>query len=185
MQDILKTTEDSMKKALSYFEEELKGIQAGRAQVSLIDGLKVNVYGQDMTLLQVGTISTPDPKTLQVQVWDASNVAAVEKAIREAASLGLSPATDGTIVRMQMPLMTEERRQNFVKLLSELQEQVNVSLRNARHDGLKTAKNQKESGELPEDQFFKTEKQLDEMIRKYQGEVETAYSVKKDELLTV
>lgn len=185
MQDILKSSEVSMKKALSFFEEELKGIQVGRAQASLIDGLKLNVYGQDMTLQQVGSISTPDPKTLQVQVWDVSNVVAVEKAIREATSLGLSPATDGSIVRMQMPLMTEERRQNFVKLIAELQEQVNVSLRNARHDGLKTAKSQKESGAMPEDQYFKTEKQLDELIRKYQGEVETAYSTKKEELLTV
>lgn len=185
MQDILKSTEDSMKKGLAYFEEELKGIQAGRAQTSLIDSLKVSVYGQEMTLQSVGTISTPDAKTLQVQVWDAANVSSVEKAIREAEALGLSPSTDGNMVRMQMPVMTEDRRQNFVKLLSEKQEQANITLRNARHDGMKTAKTQKESGDLPEDQFFKTEKQLDELIRTYQGKAEELYKAKKEEILTV
>ena len=185
MNNILKTTEDEMKKALQFFEEELQGIQAGRAQTGMIDGLKVMVYGQEMLLKQVGTVSTPDPKTLQVQVWDNNNVTSVEKAIREQESLGLSPSTDGNMVRMQIPAMTEERRQNLVKVLADKQEQANIVLRNARHDGLKQAKTGKDDGSLPEDEYFKIEKSLDELIRDYQAKVEATFNTKKTEVMTV
>jgi len=185
MQDILKKTEADMQRAIEYYEGELGGVQAGRAHPGLVDSLKVNVYGQEMTVKQVGTVSTPDPKTIQIQVWDVSNVAAVEKSIREAAALGLSPATDGSMVRMNMPVMTEERRTSLTKLISEKLEACNVSLRNARHDGLKTAKSGKEDGSLPEDEYFRTEKQLDEMIRKHQEQALKLHDAKKQELLTV
>ena len=185
MQDILKNTEEDMKKGLEYFESELAGIQAGRAQAGLIDSLKVDAYGQEMTMKQVGTVSAPDHHTLQIQVWDASLVSAVEKAIREADSLGLTPATDGSIVRMGVPLMTEERRQDLVKLLSEKQEQTNITLRNARHDGLKRAKSGKEDGSIPEDEYFRIEKQLDELIRKYQDQAQAQFEAKKTEIMTV
>ena len=185
MQEILKTTEDAMKRGLEYFQTELDGVQAGRANTSLIEGVKVDAYGQEMTMKQVGTISTPDTRTLQVQVWDQSLVTAVEKAIREDSSLGLSPATDGNMVRMQIPAMTEERRQMLVKGLSEKLESANVTLRNARHDGLKKAKSGKEDGSMPEDEYFKTEKALDEMIKEYQGKAQQIFETKKQEVLTV
>ncbi len=185
MQDILKNTESAMQKGLDFFQAEMDGVQAGRAQTSLIEGVKVDAYGQEMTMKQVGTISAPDPRTLAVQVWDASLVTAVEKAIRENQSLGLSPATDGNIVRMQIPPMTEERRQSLVKGLSEKLEAANVTLRNARHDGLKKAKNAKEDGSMPEDEYFKTEKALDDLTREYQGKAEKIFDAKKQEVLTV
>lgn len=185
MQDILTTAEADMKKALDYFTTDLEGVQAGRAQPSLIDGLKVDAYGQEMTMKQVGSISTPDAKTIQVQVWDAALVPAVEKAIRDAASLGLNPATDGSIVRMQVPVMTEERRTDLVKLIGEKQEACHIALRNARHDGLKAAKRGKDDGSLPEDEYFRTEKQLDELIRTNQSEAEKLHDAKKLELQTI
>jgi ribosome recycling factor len=185
MQEIMNSTEEAMKKGLEFFRTELDGVQAGRAQTSLIEGVKVIAYGQEMTMKQVGTISTPDPRTLQVQVWDAGLVSAVEKAIRENESLGLSPATDGSMVRMNIPAMTEDRRQALVKGLSEKLEAANITLRNARHDGLKKAKNGKESGDIPEDEYFKIEKQLDELIKKYQAEAEQVFAAKKQEILTV
>ncbi len=185
MQDILTATENDMKKALDYFEQELGSVQVGRAHASLIDGLKVDAYGQEMTIKQVGTVAAPDPKTLQVQVWDASLVSAVEKAIREAEALGLNPMTEGSIVRVNIPPMTEERRQSLVKLLGEKNEDCTITLRNARHDGLKSAKRQKEDGTLPEDQYFKLEKQLDELIRTYQDKAAQLVSAKKQELLTI
>ncbi len=134
---------------------------------------------------QVGTISTPDARTLQVQVWDQALVTAVEKAIRDDSSLGLSPATDGNMVRMQIPAMTEERRQLLVKGLSEKLEAANVTLRNARHDGLKKAKSAKEDGSMPEDEYFKTEKALDELTREYQSRAQQIFETKKQEVLTV
>ncbi len=185
MQEILKNTEDAMKRGLEYFQTELDGVQAGRANTSLIEGVKVDAYGQEMTMKQVGTISTPDARTLQVQVWDQALVTAVEKAIRDDSSLGLSPATDGNMVRMQIPAMTEERRQMLVKGLSEKLEAANVTLRNARHDGLKKAKSGKEEGLMPEDEYFKTEKALDEMTREYQGKAQQIFETKKQEVLTV
>ena len=185
MQEILKNTEDAMKRGLEYFQTELDGVQAGRANTSLIEGVKVDAYGQEMTMKQVGTISTPDARTLQVQVWDQSLVSAVEKAIRDDSSLGLSPSTDGNMVRMQIPAMTEERRQMLVKGLSEKLEAANVTLRNARHDGLKKAKSGKEDGSMPEDEYFKTEKALDEMTREYQSKAQQIFETKKQEVLTV
>lgn len=185
MQEIMKNTEDAMKRGLEYFQAELDGVQAGRANTSLIEGVKVDAYGQEMTMKQVGTISTPDTRTLQVQVWDQSLVTAVEKAIREEYSLGLSPAADGNMVRMQIPAMTEERRQMLVKGLSEKLEATNVTLRNARHDGLKKAKSGKEDGSMPEDEYFKTEKALDEMIKDYQGKAQQIFETKKQEVITV
>ncbi len=185
MQEILKNTEDAMKRGLEYFQTELEGVQAGRANPSLIEGIKVDAYGQEMTMKQVGTISTPDARTLQVQVWDQSLVTSVEKAIRDDSSLGLSPATDGNMVRMQIPAMTEERRQMLVKGLSEKLEAASVTLRNARHDGLKKAKSGKEDGSMPEDEYFKTEKTLDEMIKEYQGKAQQLFETKKQEVLTV
>lgn len=181
----MKNTEDAMKRGLEYFQAELDGVQAGRANTSLIEGVKVDAYGQEMTMKQVGTISTPDTRTLQVQVWDQSLVTAVEKAIREEYSLGLSPAADGNMVRMQIPAMTEERRQMLVKGLSEKLEATNVTLRNARHDGLKKAKSGKEDGSMPEDEYFKTEKALDEMIKDYQGKAQQIFETKKQEVITV
>ncbi len=185
MQEILKNSEEAMKRGLEYFQTEMDSVQAGRAQTSLIEGVKVDAYGQEMTVKQVGTISTPDQRTLQVQVWDQSLVSAVEKAIRDNQSLGLSPATDGNMVRMQIPAMTEERRLDLVKGLSEKLEAANVTLRNARHDGLKKAKTAKEDGSMPEDEYFKTEKALDELIKKYQAQAEQIFAAKKQEVLTV
>jgi ribosome recycling factor len=185
MQEILKNSEEAMKRGLEYFQTELDGVQAGRANTSLIEGVKVDAYGQEMVMKQVGTISTPDARTLQVQVWDQSLVGAVEKAIRDNQSLGLSPATDGNIVRMQIPAMTEERRQMLVKGLSEKLEAANVTLRNARHEGLKKAKSAKEDGSMPEDEYFKTEKALDEQIKDYQGQAQQLFEAKKQEVLTV
>lgn len=185
MQEITRNTEEAMKRGLEYFQTELDGVQAGRANTSLIEGVKVDAYGQEMTMKQVGTISTPDARTLQVQVWDQALVTAVEKAIRDDSSLGLSPATDGNMVRMQIPAMTEERRQLLVKGLSEKLEAANVVLRNARHDGLKKAKSAKEDGSMPEDEYFKTEKALDELTREYQSRAQQIFEIKKQEVLTV
>lgn len=185
MNDILNSTEADMKKGLEFFESELSGIQVGRAQPGLIDSIKVDAYGQEMTMKQVGTVSAPDPKTLQVQVWDASLVTAVEKAIREVESLGLNPSTEGTMVRMNIPPMTEDRRKDLVKLISEKQEQTHVTLRNARHEGLKLAKTGKEEGSLTEDDYFLIEKKLDEMIRSYQEKASKAFEAKKSEVMTI
>lgn len=174
-----------MKRGLEYFQTEIDGVQAGRANASLIEGVKVDAYGQEMTMKQVGTITTADARTLQVQVWDQALVTAVEKAIRDDSSLGLSPATDGNIVRMQIPVMTEERRQMLVKGLSEKLESASVTLRNARHEGLKKAKTAKEDGSMPEDEYFKTEKALDELIRNYQTKAQSIFEAKQKEVLTI
>lgn len=134
---------------------------------------------------QVGTVSAPDPKTLQVQVWDASLVTAVEKAIRQVESLGLNPSTEGSMVRMNIPPMTEDRRTALVKLLGEKQEQSSIVLRNARHDGIKLAKSGKEESSLTEDDYFLIEKKLDEMIREYQDKAQKLFDAKKTEIMTI
>lgn len=142
--------EKRMDGAVTTLGKEFGGLRTGRASASLLEPVKVDVYGSEMPLDQIGTISVPEPRLLSVQVWDKSNVSAVEKAIRES-SLGLNPAVDGQLIRIPIPELNEERRAELVKVARGYAEQARVAIRNVRRDGMDQLKKGEKDGGLGKD----------------------------------
>jgi ribosome recycling factor len=182
-QEFLKAAEDKMKASLQHFTEELAGLRSGRANTAMIDSIKVSVYGQDMPLKGIASISTPDAKTLQIQPWDASNMAAIEKAITENTTLAFTPNNDGHVIRINVPPMSEETRAQMVKVLHSKGEECNISLRNARHDALNDGKTAAKAKKITEDDITSLEKDLNTLIDKYQAQVTEISKNKETELL--
>jgi ribosome recycling factor len=140
-----KPYETRMHQAIQHFEDEIKKLRTGRANPGMLDGIMVEAYGARMPLIQVATITVPEPQQLQINPFDPSNLQAVVAAIRDNQSLGLNPSDDGRVVRLTIPPLTTERRQEIVKQLNARVEDARVVLRNIRHDALKDAKNKKEA----------------------------------------
>lgn len=137
--------------ALKALEAEFAGLRTGRASAALLEPIHVDAYGSSMPLNQVGTISVPEARMLAVQVWDASLAKAVEKAIRNS-DLGLNPQTEGQVVRVPLPDLNEERRQELTKVAGKYAEQARVAVRNVRRDGMETLKHMEKDGEISEDE---------------------------------
>jgi ribosome recycling factor len=160
--------ERRMKGAVDSFKSDLSGLRTGRANVTLLDPVVVEVYGSHMPLSQVATVSAPEPRLLSVQVWDRSNVTPVEKAIRSA-GLGLNPITDGQTLRLPIPDLTEERRKELAKLAGQYAEKAKIAIRNVRrdaNDGLKSDENKKEISEDDRKRLeTEVQKLTDEMIK--------------------
>jgi ribosome recycling factor len=160
--------ERRMKGAVDSFRSDLGGLRTGRANVTLLDPVVVEVYGSNMPLNQVATVSAPEPRLLSVQVWDRSNVTPVEKAIRSA-GLGLNPITDGQTLRLPIPDLTEERRKELAKLAGQYAEKAKIAIRNVRrdaNDSLKTDENKKEISEDDRKRLeTEVQKMTDEMIK--------------------
>ncbi len=182
-QEFLKSAETKMKASIDHFTAELAGLRSGRANAAMIDGLKVNVYGQEMVLKAIANVSTPDAKTLQIQPWDASNLAAIEKAISENPTMAFTPNNDGHIIRINVPPMSEETRTQMVKVLHQKGEECNISLRNARHEALNDGKAAAKAKKLTEDDVTSLEKDLNTLIDKYQAQVSEISKEKEAELL--
>jgi len=140
-----------MDSAVEVLSKEFSGIRAGRASVDLLNPIKVDAYGSLMPLSQVGTVNAPEPRLLTVQVWDKGMVKAVEKAIRES-SLGLNPAIDGQMIRVPLPTLNEERRQELAKVAAKYAEEARISVRNVRRDGMESLKKMEKDGEISEDE---------------------------------
>jgi ribosome recycling factor len=175
--------ERRMKGAVESFKSDLGGLRTGRANVTLLDPVVVEVYGSNMPLNQVATVSAPEPRMLTVQVWDRSNVTPVEKAIRSA-GLGLNPITDGQMLRLPIPDLTEERRKELAKLAGQYAEKAKIAIRNVRrdaNDGLKTDENKKEISEDDRKRLeTEVQKMTDEMIKA----VDDAAAHKEKEILS-
>ena len=170
--------------AILHFRQELSGIRAGRANPSLIENIPVDAYGLQMKLNEVGTISAPQPTLLQISVWDGGLVTAVVKAIQEA-NLGLNPSNDGQTVRLSLPPLTQERREEFVKIVHQKTEEAKVEIRQIRQDTRQTWETEKNAGTIGEDELFRREKLLQELIDKKIAEVEELAKAKEEELLQV
>lgn len=181
MEPFLAEANTRIQTALEHLKKELAAIRAGRANPTLIEDIPVAVYGSRMKLLEVGTIATPQPSLLTVQIWDASIVKDVEKAILEA-NIGLNPAVDGQVIRLPIPPLTEERRQEFVKLAHQKGEEARVSIRQIRADERSSWDKQKEAGEIGEDELFRREKILQELVEKAVTNVEELVKGKEEEL---
>ena len=184
MDPVLTAPSEKIDAALHHFKMEIVGIRAGRANPSLIENISVEAYGSRMKLNEVGNISAPQPTLLTVQVWDASILDNVIKAIQEA-NLGLNPSNEGTMIRLPIPPLTAERREEFIKLLHQKIEHLKVELRQIRQDIRNDWKKSEESGEYGEDEFFRREKLLQEHLDKKIAEIESLGKAKEEELTQI
>lgn len=181
MDPVLTPVSEKIEQALHHFKMEIAGIRAGRANPALVENVLVDAYGGKMKLIEVGNISAPQPSLLTVQVWDASILQNVIKAIQEA-NLGLNPSNEGTLIRLPIPPLTSERREEFIKLLHQKMEDARVQVRQIRHDFRNDWKKQSDEGQFGEDEFFRREKILQEMVDKKMIEVEELGKAKSEEL---
>lgn len=179
------TYELKMQTALEHFEGELRKVQTGRAQASMLDGIKVEVYGTLLPLNQAANVNAPEPQMLQITPFDPSNIAAISSAIRNDQSLGLNPSDDGRVVRVPIPALTEERRKQLVKQTSEKVEEARIGLRAARQDALQDAKRQKDTKTLTEDDVKAVEKAIDSLVAEYQAKIDAAFKAKEQDILKV
>jgi ribosome recycling factor len=167
--------------ALLHLQRELASIRAGRANPTLIEELPVNVYGSRMKLMEVGTINAPQPTLLTVQVWDASIIKDVEKAIMES-NLGINPAVDGTTIRLPIPPLSEERREEFAKLAHQKGEVCRIAIRQIRNDQRSAWGLEEEKGEIGEDELERREKLLQDIVDRAVLKVDEFVKAKVEEL---
>ncbi len=174
--------ERRMTSALGAMQADLGGLRTGRASTSLLDRVTVEVYGANMALSQVATVTVPESRMLSVQVWDKSNVQMVEKAIRSA-GLGLNPITDGQTLRLPIPDLTEERRKELAKLASQYSEKAKIAVRNVRRDGMEVLKAAEKKGDISQDEQKRHETDVQKVTDKAVSDIEAASSAKEKEIL--
>ncbi len=170
--------------ALKVLDHELKGLRTGRASVNLLDPVQVEAYGSRMPLSQVGTVSTPDARTIMVQVWDKAMVKATEKAIVEA-NLGLNPATDGQMIRLPVPALSEERRKEMAKLAGKYGESTKISIRNVRRDGMEELKKLEKAKLISEDDLHTIGDEIQKLTDKEIENVDKTTKAKEHEILSM
>jgi ribosome recycling factor len=168
--------------AVEALKHDLAGLRTGRASTALLDPVHVEVYGSNMPLNQVATVQTPEARLLSVQVWDRSNVNAVEKAIR-GAGLGLNPITDGQVIRLPIPELTEERRKELAKLVGQYAEKARIAVRNVRRDGMDHLKNDEKKHDISEDERKRLEHEVQKLTDDTIKEVDEAAAAKEKEIL--
>lgn len=182
--DVLKNAEAQMKKALDAINHEFKSIRTGRANPALLDAINVEYYGTMTPLKQMANISTPDGKMLVIQPYDKSSLKDIESAINKS-DLGMAPANDGNIIRLSVPVLTEERRKEIVKVVKKIAEDGKVSVRNARRDGIEGIKKIEKDKAISEDESKKQQEDLQKLTDKYTKEIDTVTASKEKEILSV
>lgn len=180
-----KPYEDKFNSTITHFEEELKKVRTGRAHPGMLDGIQVEAYGTKMPLNQVANVTAPEAQMLLITPFDPSNVQLIAAAIRSDQSLGFNPSDDGRVVRVPVPALTEERRQQLVKQTSEKVEDTRIALRNIRQDALKEAKRLKDAKELSEDDVKRVEKGIDDDMVQYNARIDAIFKAKEKEILTI
>jgi ribosome recycling factor len=170
--------------SLDGLKKEFGGLRTGRASASLLDPVTVDAYGSQMPISQCGTVSTPEPRMLTVQVWDKGLVKAVEKAIRDA-GLGLNPMADGQLVRVPMPPMTEERRKDLLKIAKNYAEAARVSVRNVRREGMDALKALLKNGKVTEDENRKRQTEIQTLTDDFIKKVDEAMGAKEKDIMAV
>jgi ribosome recycling factor len=181
---ILLETEEHMEKALEYLKHELRGIRTGRASPAMIDSVKVDYYGSQTDLKSLASISVPEPTQLLVKPFDAGSVGEIKKAI-EAAGLGLNPMSEGKQLRINVPPLSGERRQQLTTKVKKMGEDQKVAIRNARRDGNKHADALKSGGKFPEDELETLKNEIQDLLKKYEAEVDKAVESKSKEIMQV
>ncbi|WP_282941856.1 ribosome recycling factor [Paenibacillus sp. RC67] len=182
-QSIKKNAEDRMEKAIGSLRKELSSLRAGRATPALLDRVQVEYYGSMTPVNQLANINTPDSRTLMIQPWDKSSVSAIEKAIMKS-DLGLTPSNDGSMIRIVIPALTEERRSELVKMTRKFGEEAKVAIRNVRRDANDDIKKLEKAG-ISEDESRKHQEDIQKFTDKFIGEVEKVLAAKEKEIMEV
>jgi ribosome recycling factor len=173
-----------MDKAIEVFTKELSSLRTGRANAAMLDLVKVDVYGQHMPINQVGSITTPEPRMINIQVWDANNVPLVDAAIKKS-DLGLNPQVDGQLIRLPVPELNEERRTELKKLIKSIGEKCKVSIRNIRREANEELKKLLKSKEIGEDEEKSSEKNVQTITDDHIKIVDEKVSLKEKEIMTI
>ena len=173
-----------MDKAIEVFSKELSSLRTGRANAAMLDLVKVDVYGQQMPINQIGSITTPEPRTINIQVWDQNNVALVDAAIKKS-ELGLNPQIDGQLIRLPIPELNEERRTELKKLIKSMGEKCKISIRNIRRDANEELKKLLKSKEIGEDEEKSSEKNVQTITDDHIKIVDDKVSSKEKEIMTI
>jgi ribosome recycling factor len=181
---ITEQTKEKMKAALEHLKDELKKIRTGHANTAMLDGVSAEVYGTNMRLRDIASITTPEPRQLLITPYDAKNCAGIGKAI-EKANLGFLPIVEANVVRINIPPMDESVRKEMVKICHKKREEAKVSIRNVRQDSNKTVRAQKASGDIGEDIMKKLEKDIQELTDKFCKEADEITAKKEKEVLTI
>tara|TARA_B100001765_G_C19370629_1_gene278947 strand:+ start:170 stop:730 length:561 start_codon:yes stop_codon:yes gene_type:complete len=183
-EEAIKACTSKMKKAFEVFTHDLASLRTGRANVSMLDIIKVDVYGQMMPVNQLATVSTPDPRTINVQVWDQNNVALIDSAIKKS-NLGINPQIDGQLMRIPIPSLNEERRTELKKLMGGLAEKAKVSIRNVRREANDKLKKDLKDKKIGEDEWKTSEKKIQNLTDSQISELEKKLKEKEKEIMTV
>ena len=173
-----------MDKAIEVFSKELSSLRTGRANASMLDLIKVDVYGQQMPINQIGSITTPEPRMINIQVWDANNVPLLDAAIKKS-DLGLNPQIDGQLIRLPVPDLNEERRNELKKLIKSIGEKCKVSIRNIRREGNEDLKKLLKSKDISEDDEKNYEKKVQTITDDHIKSVDDKVSTKEKEIMTI
>jgi len=181
---IIETARESMHEAVEFCKKEFSHIRAGKASPSLLDNVKVEYYGALTQLNQLANVSAPEPRLLMVQPYDKSSISDIERAIMSA-GLGLNPNNDGNLIRIPLPILTEERRRELVKIAKDVTEQTRVSIRNTRRDANDEIKKTVQENSLPEDSRFEAEEVIQKLTDSFIKSAESLLEVKEKDIMTV
>ena len=173
-----------MSKTIDVFQKELSSLRTGRANAAMLDLVKVDVYGQQMPINQLGSITTPEPRTINIQVWDQNNVALIDSSIKKS-ELGLNPQIDGQLIRLPIPELNEERRNELKKLIKSMGEKCKISIRNIRRDANEELKGLLKSKEIGEDDEKSHEKNVQNITDKHISIVDEKVATKEKEIMTI
>ena len=173
-----------MDKAIEVFSKELSSLRTGRANAAMLDLIKVEVYGQQIPINQIGSITTPEPRMINIQVWDQTNVVLVDSAIKKS-ELGLNPQIDGQLIRLPVPELNEERRTELKKLIKSMGEKCKIAIRNIRRDANDELKKLLKSKEISEDDEKSLQKKIQDITDKHIATVENRVSLKEKEIMTI
>ncbi len=182
---VIDNFQDKMGKAVDHFSNEIKKIRTGRAHASMLDGIIVEVYGSTMPLISVATITVPEPQLIQISPFDPTTMQSIVSAIRDNQTLGLNPTDDGRIIRVPIPALSSERRQQIVKQLKEKLEDSLVNLRNLRHEALKSADKLKADKAISEDDYKRIEKKIDEIMNIKKIDIDKMSKIKEQDIMTL
>lgn len=184
VEEIMKEAREGMENSLSALVKSYQTIRTGRASPHLLDRIKIEVYGSLTPIQQLGNISVPEPRILSVQVYDSNNVKAVEKAIRES-SLGLNPSIHGNLIRITLPELTEERREELVKHTSKLTEEARISIRSVRRDAIEKVKKGEKEHTITEDDRESTKGDIQKLTDQFNQRIDNMFEAKKKDILSV
>ncbi|MEM9443750.1 MAG: ribosome recycling factor [Verrucomicrobiota bacterium] len=182
--EILMQTEEKMDKTLQKVKEDFQGVRTGKASPALVENIKVDCYGSTMRLRETAGITTPEPRLIMIQPWDASNVDPIRKAIEEA-NIGITPMVDGKIIRLPIPELSEERRKDLIKVVKKMGEDGKIAIRHARRDCLDQLKKEEKASTITQDDLKVSEKSTQDLTDKFVKQIDEMVGSKEKELLTI